>query len=162
MNKDNEPRRSVLNVVLDHLGRSAAAFAALSGVATAAVASLVGCGTDMVVPKVFCLFLVANLCVWTVICEALLVSIHRGRHRPDSIRRYGNTSLAMVLCGVAVGVCVACAVFTAVPGWDALDSIWDSVRSASVALVACSAGALAVPVIVLALMHVAGSDDGGA
>ncbi|TGY58739.1 hypothetical protein E5335_07545 [Coriobacteriaceae bacterium] len=118
MNNDNEPRRSVLNVVLDHPGRSAAAFAALSGVATAAVASLVGCGTDMVVPKVFCLFLVANLCVWTVICEALLVSIHRGRHRPDSIRRYGNTSLVMVLCSVAVGVCVSCAVFTAVPGWS--------------------------------------------
>ena len=151
MNKDNEPRRSVLNVVLDHLGRSAAAVAALSGVATAAVASLVGCGTDMVVPKVFCLFLVANLCVWTVICEALLVSIHRGRHRPDSIRRYGNTSLAMVLCGAAVCVCVVCAVYAAVPAAAASDPI-------SAALV-WLAGAAAALVTVLVLVHVAGRDD---
>lgn len=154
MNKDNEPRRSVLSVIVANPGWSAAVVAALSLPVTAAALVLPRIWVAMVALKVLCLFLLTNLIAWTVIFEALLVSIHRGQHRPNPVGRYGNTSLAMVLCGVAVCVCVVCAVYAAVPAAAASDSVS--------AVLAWLTGAVAALVTVLVLVHVAGSDDGGA
>lgn len=151
MNKDNEPRRSVLSAIVANPGWSAAVIAALSLPVTAAVLVLPRSGVAMVTLKVLCPFLVVNLIAWTVIFEALLVSIHRGRRRSNPVGRYGNTSLAMVLCGAAVCVCVVCAVYAAVPAAAASDPI-------SAALV-WLAGAAAALVTVLVLVHVAGRDD---
>lgn len=103
--KDTRPSRNVLGAILAHPARSAAVVAALSAAFTAAFTRLTHYGPGTV-PVAVSVFVCANLCVWLVVGEATVISLLRnalsGHRNQDPVASFGNASLVMALCSVAV------------------------------------------------------------
>jgi hypothetical protein len=106
MGNDTRPSRNVLGTILTHPWRSAAVAVALSAVFTALFARLTHYGPDDTVLMAASVFVCANLFVWLVVGEAVVISLLRNalsdRKQANPVVSFGNASLATALCSVAV------------------------------------------------------------